>query len=129
MRPGRHTSLLPAAQRLSDDGRFRYRGGELPLAPPLGDRAVVLAERAIGCVPGLRGYVGVDVVLGEQDVAVEINPRLTTSYVGLRALAGFNLAAAVLAAANGEPLPPLSWRVGQVCFSPDGQVRPKIKLG
>ena len=31
------------------------------------------------------------------DRVIEINPRLTTSYVGLRALARFNLAEALLA--------------------------------
>ena len=53
-------------------------------------------------MPGLSGYVGVDVVLGNdgRDWAIEINPRLTTSYVGLRALAGFNLAEAMLAVAR-----------------------------
>ena len=35
---------------------------------------------------GLRGYVGVDVVLGQDKLyVVDVNPRLTTSYVGLRA--------------------------------------------
>ena len=104
--------------------RFCYRGGQLPIAPVLADRAVRIATAAVECVPGLRGYVGVDVVLGDDggDWAIEINPRLTTSYVGLRALARFNLAAAILAAVTGEPIPPLTWGDGSVTFTSDGQI-------
>ena len=59
---------------------------------------------------------------GSGDVAIEINPRLTTSYVGLRALAESNLAAAILAAARGEPIPPPRWRPGRIRFTASGAV-------
>jgi len=106
------------------DGRFQYLGGRLPIAPDLAARAVRIATAAVRCVPGLLGYVGVDVVLGDdsRDWAIEINPRLTTSYVGLRALAKFNLAAAMLAAVRGEPLSEMAWHAGPVEFTPDGRV-------
>src|SRR5262249_54680080 len=52
--------LLAGRQQLSDDGRFRYLGGELPLAEDLSRRAVDLAVSAIAGISGLRGYVGVD---------------------------------------------------------------------
>jgi tyramine---L-glutamate ligase len=116
--------LVPCEQRLSTDGRFQYRGGSLPIAADLPARAVRIATAAVRCVPGLRGYVGVDVVLGTdgRDWAIEINPRLTTSYVGLRVLARFNLAAAMLAAVRGESMPVLAWHDGNVEFTPDGAV-------
>jgi predicted ATP-grasp superfamily ATP-dependent carboligase len=125
--PGRCVPLLPAAQDLSADGRFRYLGGSLPLAPPVAERAIRLAQRAVGTVPGLSGYVAVDLVLGaavdgSQDWAIEINPRLTTSYVGLRALAATNLAEALLRIANGEEPPDLVWKPGRVDFRADGFV-------
>ena len=125
--PRGNVPLLPAFQLLSDDGRFKYLGGELPIPPELAARVLAVAERAVGCVPGLLGYVGVDVILGDaadgsSDVAVEINPRLTTSYVGLRAVAGFNLAAAMLAVAGGEPHIPFDWKGGRVRWFPDGKV-------
>lgn len=120
--------LLPATQRLSPDGRFRYEGGRLPLPEPLRSRAVTLARRAVDAVPGFLGYVGVDLILaadephGERrDVVVEINPRLTTSYVGLRALAETNLAAAMLDIAAGK-LPLLRWKPGSVTFDAGGHV-------
>lgn len=121
--PGRCVPLLPAMQLLSDDGRFHYLGGRLPLPGELGERAVSLAGRAVGAVHGLRGYVGVDVVLGDEDQVIEINPRLTTSYVGLRALAETNLAEAMLRVAAGEEVS-LRWREGEVCFRADGTVGP-----
>lgn len=125
--PGGNVPLAPTFQYLSDDGRFKYLGGELPIPAVLAGRAVALASRAVACVPGLLGYVGVDLVLGDaadgsRDYAIEINPRLTTSYVGLRALADFNLAGVMLAVAAGEPCPPLVWLPGTVRFSADGAV-------
>jgi predicted ATP-grasp superfamily ATP-dependent carboligase len=119
------TPLVPCEQRLSNDGRFQYLGGRMPVREDLAERAVRVAAPAVKCVRGLLGYVGVDVVLGDdgRDWAIEINPRITTSYVGLRALARFNLAEAMLAAVEGrEELPPLEWRSRQIEFTPDGQV-------
>lgn len=125
--PAGNVPLVPAFQHLTDDGRFHYLGGALPIPADLADRAVKLGARALGCVSGLCGYVGVDLVLGaaadgSDDYAIEINPRLTTSYVGLRALTEFNLAGAMLAAAEGEPPPELRWKPGAVRFTPDGVV-------
>jgi predicted ATP-grasp superfamily ATP-dependent carboligase len=100
-------ALLPCKQRISEDGRFQYRGGELPLAAGLAERATTLAERAIAALPLAIGYVGIDMVLGhsphgDDDVVIEVNPRLTTSYVGLRAAAKSNLAEAMWRLAQGE---------------------------
>jgi len=58
-------------------------------------------------LPGLRGYVGVDLVWHAQrgPVLIEVNPRVTMAYVGLSDALDRNLAAAVLAAHDHrEPL-------------------------
>jgi predicted ATP-grasp superfamily ATP-dependent carboligase len=104
--PAGRMALPPCRQHLSEDGTFTYLGGELPLPAELARRAVSLAETALAAMPLAKGYVGVDLVLGEaadggQDVVIEINPRLTTSYVGLRASTRSSLAAAMLAVAAG----------------------------
>ncbi len=119
--------LLPTFQILSQDGRFRYQGGETPIPTHLADRAVQLGRRAIDAVDGLLGYVGVDLVLGEaadgsEDFAIEINPRLTTSYVGLRQLAMFNIAQAMMEVVLGNPRPLMDWKPARVRFHVDGSV-------
>jgi len=66
-----------------------------------------LAERIVAAVPGLWGYVGVDLVLARDGpVVLEINPRLTTSYCALREALGCNIAALVvgLSEPGGGPL-------------------------
>jgi tyramine---L-glutamate ligase len=105
--PGRRVGLVPCKQRISEDGRLKYLGGELPLSSGLSDRARNLAERAVAALPESSGYVGVDLVLGREpdgsaDCVIEVNPRLTTSFVGLRAASRFNLAEAMLRIARGE---------------------------
>ena len=119
--------LRPAFQLLSADARFKYRGGELPIPTAQAERATQLAQSALARVPGLLGYVGVDLVLGDatdgsRDYAIEINPRLTTSYIGLRTLADFNLAEAMLRVAQGELVAEFQWKPGRVRFGPDGTV-------
>jgi predicted ATP-grasp superfamily ATP-dependent carboligase len=99
--------LVPCKQRISEDGRLRYLGGELPLSPGLAERANSLATRAVAALPATLGYVGVDMILGQdptggEDYVLEINPRLTTSYVGLRAATKTNLAEAMLRVAEGD---------------------------
>jgi predicted ATP-grasp superfamily ATP-dependent carboligase len=119
--------LLPATQEMSAEGRLHYRGGALPLRAALADRAVRLGHRAVRSVPDLRGYVGVDLVLGaapdgSADRVLEINPRLTTSYVGLRRLARTNLARALLQCVRGEAVELPRWRTGRVRYRPEGEV-------
>jgi tyramine---L-glutamate ligase len=120
--PSQRTALQPCSQLLSSDGRFQYRGGHTPLSIDLTARAVSLATVAVDALNGLHGYVGVDLVLGADpsaDRIIEVNPRLTTSYIGLRQLADFNIAEMLLRAVRGETLPALAWRPGSVEFTLD----------
>ncbi len=77
------------AQRMAiRDSRFEYRGGILPISCP---GALAQLERAIACIEGLRGFVGVDFLWEPKRrhaTVLEINPRPTTSYGGLRRLLG-----------------------------------------
>lgn len=58
-----------------------------------------LAQRVATAIPGLRGFVGIDVVWHPQrgPVVIEVNPRLTVAYAGLSAAFGGNFAADLLA--------------------------------
>ncbi|MGA2935970.1 MAG: ATP-grasp domain-containing protein [Syntrophobacteraceae bacterium] len=93
------TGVLPLSlneQVLSVGVPFLYRGGTVPLDHMQRDSAFEYAERAVSLAPGLRGYVGVDMLLTEREsYTIEINPRLTTSYVGLRQVIDINLAEAI----------------------------------
>jgi predicted ATP-grasp superfamily ATP-dependent carboligase len=124
--PAGRIALPACAQRISDDGRLRYLGGELPLAAGLAQRATELASRALAALPESTGYVGVDLVLGREpdgseDAVIEVNPRLTTSYVGLRATVRTNLAEVMYQTARGE-LPQIEYSDRRIEFDPQGNV-------
>lgn len=118
--------LLPVGrQQIVGGQRPKYEGGSLPAATGQEGAVADLAKRALASISGLRGYVGVDLLLSVTDngfglpVVVEINPRLTTSYLGYRMLAEDNLAERLLAADG--PYSPVRWRAGRVEFSYDGR--------
>ena len=70
------------------------------------DRAPLLelAQRICRAIPGLWGYVGVDLVMTERGpVVLEVNPRLTTSYVGLSRSTGRNVAELMLGMLSDPP--------------------------
>ena len=119
--------LLPAEQRISGDGRFRYLGGRLPIRAADSAAIQQVALAACRSIPGLRGYVGVDLIVPGQHphrpVVVEINPRLTTSYLGYRALAENNLAEWMLIQGRFER--GIRWRNGQVEFDSAGNTELK----
>jgi predicted ATP-grasp superfamily ATP-dependent carboligase len=57
----------------------------------------MLARQIARVLPGLAGYIGVDVMVGENGLRVlEVNPRLTTSYAGLEQAIGRNPAELIL---------------------------------
>ncbi len=113
---GREPLVLPPFQQcLSSDGMFTYQGGRRLMDTWLCQRAERIGRKALAALPCPVGYVGVDLILGSNsdgsaDYIIEINPRLTTSYIGLRAISNTNLAEAMLARAYGG--------TSQVSFSP-----------
>ena len=110
-------------QRVRPASEFTYHGGQTPLRHPLERRAVAAARRTCEIFPGLRGYVGVDLVLTESEVfVIEVNPRLTTAYLGVRAVADENVAVLALKACAGR-LPRMRFMQRRgVRFSADGGV-------
>lgn len=93
---GELVCLFPVAeQRLSSDGRFRYLGGRIPAGCACEEQLVVIVRAVAQHLPGLHGYIGFDFLIPEAcpdgPLLVEINPRLTTSYVGYRQLCRENL--------------------------------------
>ncbi len=112
----RAVPLALNAQRVvvGGDGTVTYAGGETLLAHPRRDDAFDAAARAVAAVPGLTGFVGVDLVLPVlgRPVVVEVNPRVTTAYAGLRLVSPANLVGLVLSGCRDRRLPdgPLALR-------------------
>ena len=95
-----------------------YEGGWVPFDYWLKQDVFKVAEKVVEAFSGLRGYVGVDFVLTEHKAyVVEVNPRLTTSYVGLRKVIGFNVAEAMVDAVVNCKHPARHETLGYVCFS------------
>lgn len=120
-----HIEVLPPAEQfLSDDGRLRYLGGRIQGAGSLRWEHLVSIQRACRSIPGLAGYVGFDMLFpfdeSQQMVIVEINPRLTTSYLGYRVLTEENLMERLL---FPERFPlRVRWADRATRFTPDGKI-------
>jgi predicted ATP-grasp superfamily ATP-dependent carboligase len=80
-----------------------------------------LAQQIAQVMPGLHGYVGVDVMVdGDTVTVLEINPRLTTSYVGLHQATGLNPAGLVLDLHYNRPMSDLNGlqrNVVEICLN------------
>lgn len=88
--------LEPGRQVFDSEPFGKHVRTDFPLTPGLRQRALQLAKGVVDACPSCLGYFGIDMVLAdcsEGDVVIEINPRLTTSYVFLREWSGENLAA------------------------------------
>ncbi|MBW9223167.1 ATP-grasp domain-containing protein [Methanothermococcus sp. SCGC AD-155-E23] len=79
---GRKLYPLSLNRQYYKDGR--YVGGEINIDHPLKDKMIEESMRALRKIEGLKGYVGVDILLkGESVYILEVNPRITTSVVGI----------------------------------------------
>lgn len=83
--------------------RGMYLGGYTPMHHRLLNEAFKTAAKAVGSFKGLKGYIGVDVILSKNGVyVIEINPRLTVSYVGLSRSLSENLSNAIIETGLGK---------------------------
>ena len=74
--------------KISDSGKINYIKNQLPnkkLIVSLEPKIKNLAKKIKKAMPGLMGFVGVDFVLDEKNniFILEVNPRLTCSFIGL----------------------------------------------
>lgn len=137
--PGGIEPLPPVVQRFTADAAPRYEGGRSAGAVEWAGRARALACRAIAAVArasgaAAAGWVGVDMIVGaaddgREDRVLEVNPRLTTSIVGLAALHDESLLAAIVAAAAGAGPRPVPVAGREVVFTAEGEVRVEVADG
>jgi len=107
---------------LNADGTFTYTGGETPVHPP---RELEIIETAVkaATVLGCQGYCGVDVVVGDHVYVVDVNPRITTSLVGITACMNEEIAVLLVDASQGNTPGKVTYR-GRVRFDRSGTVTP-----
>jgi predicted ATP-grasp superfamily ATP-dependent carboligase len=124
----RSVALSVNAQSVRASNRFSYHGGRTPFDHPLAARAIDVSVRACSALSGLRGYIGVDLVLTESEaIVIEVNPRLTTAYLGVRSALsgdagnGANIAAMIIAACDGD-LPVVPPALRRVRFTSAGRI-------
>lgn len=63
-----------------------------------------LITKIANALPELWGYAGIDLIENDHVWVLEINPRLTTSFVGIHDALGINIAEVVLQLLHGEPM-------------------------
>ena len=99
-----------------------YLGGKLPIESKYKDEAFELAKNAVEAIDGLKGFVGVDLIINadEKDVysvyLLEINSRFTTPYVGLKEIANFNIGKTIVDLIDGEI------NISDIDMSLDGEI-------
>jgi len=102
------------------DGVFRYRGGETPVDHPRSDEILAIARKTV-TVLGCQGYAGVDMVVGDRIYVVDVNPRITTSIIGIAAVMEEEIAGILVEASRGGG-PDEVHLNGRVSFTKDGRV-------
>jgi predicted ATP-grasp superfamily ATP-dependent carboligase len=116
--------LLLAVNRqeieIGSGGDFRYRGGETPVVHERQEEIVQTAKKALS-VLGCQGYIGVDIVLADRPYVVDVNPRITTSIVGIAACMEEEIADVLVQASKGVG-PSEVHLHGRVRFTPGGVV-------
>lgn len=98
-------SLNAQLMRLAPPGSpSQYHGGYLPISHPLKEEAFANCQKVLNYLKGFRGYIGLDFVFSYAPFLIEINPRITTSYLGLREVLSPSPARLILDAAFDKPL-------------------------
>ncbi|MEN6343646.1 MAG: ATP-grasp domain-containing protein [Methanospirillum sp.] len=105
---------------LDGEGRFHYRGGETPVDHPRRDECAEVARKAVE-VLGCQGYAGVDIVLADRPYVVDVNPRVTTSIVGIASVMKEEIADVLVRASMGKG-PTEVHLSGRVRYGIDGTV-------
>ena len=99
-----------------------YEGGKLPYESEYEQEAFEIATKAVEAIDGLKGFVGVDLLINadEKDIysvyLLEINSRFTTPYVGLNNIANFNIGKSIIDLIDGKIA------IDEIDVSLDGEV-------
>jgi predicted ATP-grasp superfamily ATP-dependent carboligase len=101
-------------------GRFHFLGGETPVTHPRQDEIIDTARKA-ATVLGCQGYAGVDVIVADEVYVVDVNPRITSSLVGIASIMDEEIADILIRSSFGD-VPESVHLHGRVSFDTHGQV-------
>ncbi|WP_084600856.1 ATP-grasp domain-containing protein [Methanolacinia paynteri] len=104
-----------------EGNRFYYRGGETPVDHPRRDEIVETAIKSMNIL-GCQGYTGVDVIVADDIYVVDVNPRPTTSLVGICAIMEEEIADILVESSKGN-VPDCVHLNGRVSFDTKGVVK------
>ncbi len=110
--PGEHLSVslvtgktqLPLTvnrQLIEINEKISYKGGVVPYFCERNTEVIETAKKTAKLL-GCRGYAGVDIVLGDKPYVVDVNPRPTTSIIGISRVLGTEIADLILRSKFGE---------------------------
>lgn len=88
-------------QNISIGSEIQYNGGTVGVDTVRNQELFLAAQRsaeALGC----RGYVGVDIVLADKPWVIDVNPRPTTSIIGISKIMEEELGELILKAHSGD---------------------------
>jgi tyramine---L-glutamate ligase len=100
-----------------------YQGSQVPYNTPRADEIWTEAKKAAAALE-LRGYAGIDFVLGERPWAVDVNARPTTSIIGIARVMKEEIGELILAAGFGM-MPKTVTVVGECVFRKEDLFNPK----
>lgn len=88
---------------LLENDSHKYLGGQVPYDHPLKEEIFEKIIKAVDCIPGLKGFFGVDFILSEDGEVylLEINSRFTTPYVALSKISDLNIPKSILDLLDG----------------------------
>jgi len=92
-----------------------YNGSQVPYNTPRAEEIWDVSRRASE-VLGLKGYAGIDIVVGDLPRVVDVNPRPTTSMIGISKVMREDLADLILRSMFGS-LPAKIGIEGQIIFT------------
>ena len=88
-----------------DKQQFELLACTVNVQPEKAPTYQILCQKIAEAMPLLFGYVGIDFIQTDtgENLILEINPRLTSSYVGIERALGINIAELVLGMLNHQP--------------------------
>ncbi len=100
---GKNALALTVNKQMVEIGTetIEYNGGVVPYQTPRWDEVMDTAAKAAD-VLGCRGYIGVDIVAGSELYVVDVNPRPTTSILGIAKVIDHEIGDLIIRAVLGD---------------------------